>query len=279
MTGAAGHLPWRGAIATAVGKLLPWIVILVLMFPLVWTIMTSLKSQAENLRYPPSWVFTPTFTNYRDVFIENPLFSFLLNSVIIGVGSTALALLLGCPAAYAIARRKWRGIGVVILAARLVPGVACLVPWYIIFRQAGLLDTYTPLILTHLIVSLPIVVWLMVSFFEDLPSELEDAARIDGCSYLGVFIRISLPLTVPGLVAATILAFIYSWNNFLFSLILSGRDTAPLPVAVFNFMSYGMVNWGGLAAAATIILAPVALMTLIIQKHIVRGLTAGATKG
>ena len=279
MTGAAGHRPWRGAIATAVGKLLPWIVILVLMFPLVWTIMTSLKSQAQNLHYPPIWVFTPTFTNYRDVFIENPLFSFLLNSVIVGVGSTALALLLGCPAAYAIARRKWRGIGVMILAARLVPGVALLVPWYIIFRQLGLLDTYTPLILTHLIVSLPIVIWLMVSFFEDLPSELEDAARIDGCSYFGVFIRISLPLTVPGLVAATILAFIYSWNNFLFSLILSGRDTAPLPVAVFNFMTYGMVNWGGLAAAATVILTPVALLTLIIQKHIARGMTAGAIKG
>ena len=144
--------------------------------------MTSLKSQAENLRYPPSWVFTPTLANYRSVFIENPLFSYLFNSTVIGVGSTVLALVLGCPAAYAIARRKWRGVGVVILAARLMPGVACLVPWYIIFRAMGLLDTYTPLILTHLIVSLPLVVWLMVSFFEDLPAELEDAARIDGCS-------------------------------------------------------------------------------------------------
>lgn len=279
MTAIRNRRPGRGAIATAMDSLVPWFLVVVIMFPLVWTFMTSLKGQAENVRYPPSWVFPPTLANYRDVFVENPLFSFLSNSVIIGVGSTALALLLGCPAAYAIARRKWQAVGVVILAARLMPGVALLVPWYIIFRSIGLLDTYISLILTHLIVSLPLVVWLMVSFFEDVPGELEDAARIDGCSNIGVFMRIALPLTVPGLVAATILGFIYSWNNFLFSLILSGPKTAPLPVAAYNFITYGMVNWGGLAAAATVILTPVALLTLVIQKHIVRGLTAGATKG
>lgn len=261
------------------GHVGPWLLVLPFLFPFLWMLLTSLKTQAENLRYPPSLVFAPSLINYRDVFVENPLFSYLLNSLAIGIGSTALALALGAPAAYAIARRRWRGLAVVVLAARLMPGIACLVPWYVVFRNLGLLDTYLPLILTHLIVSLPLVVWLMIGFFEDLPTDLEDAARVDGCSQLATFLRIALPLTLPGLVAATILAFIYSWNNFLFSLILSGNRTAPLPVAVYSFVTYGMINWGGISAAATVILAPVFALTLMIQRHIVRGLTAGATKG
>jgi len=262
-----------------VGHVGPWLLVLPFLFPFLWMLLTSLKGQAENLRYPPSLVFTPTLGNYVDVFFENPLFSYLVNSTVIGIGSTLLALVLGTPAAYAIARRRWHGVATVVLAARLMPGIACLVPWYVVFRYLGVLDTYLPLILTHVIVSLPLVVWMMIGFFEDLPPELEDAARVDGCSQLATFLRIALPLTAPGLVAATILAFIYSWNNFLFSLILSGNRTAPLPVAVYGFVTYGMVNWGGLSAAATVILAPVFVLTLAVQRHIVRGLTAGATKG
>jgi multiple sugar transport system permease protein len=258
---------------------LPWAAIAPFLLPFAWMIVTSLKDQAENLNYPPTLIFRPTWQNYVDVFRENPLTQYFVNSLIIGAGSTALALGLGTPAAYTIARWRQRRLAVLLLTARLMPGVACLVPWYMVFRSLGMLDTYGALILTHLIVSLPIVVWLLIGFFEDVPTELEDAGRIDGCSNWQAFSAIALPLVRPGLVAAAILAFIYSWNNFLFSLILAGERTAPLPVAVFSFITYGMINWGGLTAAATVILVPVLILTLVIQRHIVRGLTAGATKG
>ena len=260
-------------------RLLPWAAIAPLLLPFAWMIVTSLKDHAENLNYPPTLIFRPTWQNYVDVFHENPLTRYLVNSLIVGTGSTALALALGTPAAYTIARWRQRRLAVLLLTARLMPGVACLVPWYMVFRSLGMLDTYGALILTHLIVSLPIVVWLLIGFFEDVPTELEDAGRIDGCSNWQAFRSIALPLVRPGLVAAAILAFIYSWNNFLFSLILAGERTAPLPVAVFSFITYGMINWGGLTAAATVILVPVLILTLAIQRHIVRGLTAGATKG
>ena len=260
-------------------RLLPWAAIAPLLLPFAWMILTSLKTHAENLNYPPTLIFQPTLQNYVEVFRENPLTQYLINSVIVGIGSTVLALALGTPAAYTIARWRQRRLALLLLTARLMPGVACLVPWYMVFRSLGMLDTYGALILTHLIVSLPIVVWLLIGFFEDVPTELEDAGRIDGCSNWQAFRSIALPLVRPGLVAAAILAFIYSWNNFLFSLILAGERTSPLPVAVFSFITYGMINWGGLTAAATVILVPVIILTLVIQRHIVRGLTAGATKG
>jgi multiple sugar transport system permease protein len=136
----------------------------------------------------------------------------------------------------------------------------------IFFRRLRMVDTYGALILTHLIVSLPIIIWVMISFFEDVPSELEDAALIDGCSYLGVFGRIALPLVRPGVMATAILSFVFSWNNFLFSVILAGRETRTLPIAVYNMISYEEINWGTLAAAAT----P--------QRHMVTGPTFGAVK-
>ncbi len=259
--------------------LLKWISLLPFAFPFAWMFVTSFKQHADIIQFPPTLLFEPTLSNYRDVFVENPLFHYLVNSLVVGVGSTVLSLALGLPAAYTIARCRQKIFAIVILVARLVPGIACLVPWYMIFRAMGLLDTHLALILTHIIISLPVVVWLMIGFFEDLPVELEEAARVDGCSRFATFWRIAIPLVRPGIFAASILAFIYSWNNFLFSLILSGEDTATLPVAAFSFITYGMINWGGLTAAATVILLPVAFLTLLVQRHIVQGLTAGATKG
>ena len=142
-----------------------------------------------------------------------------------------------------------------------------------------MIDTYTALILTHLIVALPLVLWVMIGFFEDVPGELIEAARIDGCSNFSAFLRVALPLVKPGIVATAILSFIFSWNNFLFSLIIAGFKTRTLPIAVYNFLSYEEINWGGLTAAATIITLPVLILSLFVQKHIVRGLTFGALKG
>src|SRR6266852_6796742 len=248
-------------------------------FPLAWMFLSSVKTQVQNTAYPPVWVFTPTFDNYREVFRKNPFFTFTWNSMVVAAGSTGLALALGLPGAYAIARFKRTGIALAILTARMAPGIGYLIPWFILFTKAKLIDTYTALILTHLIVALPLVVWVMIGFFEDVPGDLIESARIDGCTHWAAFLRIAIPLAKPGIVATGILAFIFSWNNFLFSLIIAGFKTRTLPIAVYSFLSYEEINWGGLTAAATVITLPVLLLALFVQKHIVRGLTLGALKG
>jgi multiple sugar transport system permease protein len=248
--------PWTYALLVAI--LIPFL------FPLAWMFLSSLKSQVENTAYPPVWIFRPTLNNYR---------------LVVAAGSTGLALLLGLPGSYAIARFKRTGIALAILTARMAPGIGYLIPWFILFTKMKMIDTYTALILTHLIVALPLVLWVMIGFFEDVPGELIEAARIDGCSNFAAFLRVALPLVKPGIVATAILSFIFSWNNFLFSLIIAGFKTRTLPIAVYNFLSYEEINWGGLTAAATVITLPVLILSLFIQKHIVRGLTFGALKG
>ena len=263
----------------------PWTYVLLVLllipflFPLAWMFLSSLKTQVQNTAYPPVWVFAPTLGNYREVFQKNPFFTFTVNSMVVALGSTGLALLLGLPGAYAIARYKRTGIALAILTARMAPGIGYLIPWFILFTKAKMIDTYTALILTHLIVALPLVLWVMIGFFEDVPGDLIESARIDGCSRWRVFTRIALPVCRTSLATATILSFIFSWNNFLFSLIIAGFKTRTLPIAVYSFLSYEEINWGGLTAAATVITLPVLLLALFVQKHIVRGLTLGAMKG
>jgi multiple sugar transport system permease protein len=248
-------------------------------FVFYWMLTLSLKPQVEANASPPSFVrFSVTTAGYREVFTKYPFFLYTWNSLVVAAGSTALGLAVGLPAAYAIARWKLTRLAVIILVARIIPGIAYLIPWYIFFRRLRMVDTYGALILTHLIVGLPIIIWVMISFFEDLPADLEDAALIDGCSHLSVFWRVALPLVKPGIVATAILSFVFSWNNFLFSVILAGRSTRTLPIAVFNMISYEEINWGTLAAAATLITLPVLVVALFAQRHIVTGLTFGAVK-
>lgn len=249
------------------------------LFVFFWMVLSSLKTQVQNIAYPPLLIFKPTLENYQKVLIGNPFPRYILNSLIIALGSTGLGLLIGLPAAYSIARNKQSKLAVAILSARMIPHITFLVPWFIVFQKTHLVDTYTAMILTHLIVALPIIIWVMIGFFEDIPQDLEEAGLIDGCTKLSVFSRIVLPIAKTGAVATAILSFIFSWNNFLFGLILSGPNTKTVPVAVFNFMSYEEINWGGLTAAATLITLPVIILVLMIQKHLVRGLTMGAVKG
>ena len=255
------------------------LVLIVLLFPFYWMVLTSLRSQVDNTSAVPVWFFQPTLENYRNVIRGNDFLEFTWNSLVIATLSTGLGLVLGLPAAYSIARYKQNGLALAILIARLTPYITYLVPWYIAFRALGLIDTYLALTLTHLIVGMPLIIWIMISFFEEVPPELEEAAYVDGASKLGTFFRVVLPLSMPGVVAASILAFIFSWNQFLFSLVLSGPNTKPVPVAVFNFISYGQIDFGGLGAAAVLITLPVVLLTLLIQRYIVSGLTMGAVKG
>lgn len=270
----------RGRIAKRIGVFVAIALVLVIMlFPFYWMILTSLRNQVANTSPVPVWFFQPTLENYRNVIAENDFLKFTWNSFVIAALSTGIGLVLGLPAAYSIARYKQNGLALAILVARLTPYITYLVPWYIAFRALGLIDTYLALTMTHLIVGMPLIIWIMISFFEDVPIELEQAAYVDGASKLGTFLRIVLPLSMPGVVAASILAFIFSWNQFLFSLVLSGPNTKPVPVAVFNFISYGSIDFGGLGAAAVLITLPVILLTLLIQRYIVSGLTMGAVKG
>lgn len=248
-------------------------------FVFFWMIEGAFKTQLQNTAIPPIFIFEPTFKNFETVFQQNPMWQFLRNSVYVAVGSTLLGLIFGLPAAYSIAKYKQQKLALAILIGRIIPAISLLVPWFIMFSSFKLVGTYTALILSHLLITLPMTTWLMIGFFEDIPEELSDAALIDGCSRFSAFIRIALPLTKPGIAASAILSFIFSWNNFLFSLVLAGQDTRPLPVAVFSFISYTLVDWGGLMAAATVVTLPVLIMILFVQKHMVRGLTLGSVKG
>ena len=259
---------YAGAVALCVGPL----------FVFVWMIMTGLKTGVQNIAYPPEFIFTPTLENFQAVFQQHNFFRYLMNSLIIATLATGLSLVLGLPAAYSIAKYRQGRIGMIILLARMTPFVSYLLPWYIIFRYLKLIDTYTALTLTHLIITLPMVAWLMVAFFESVPAELEDAAMIDGCSRLKSFLIIVLPLVRNGIATSAIMAFIFSWNQFLFSLILSGPQTKTVPVAVYNFISYGKIDWAGIGAAATLIVLPVSVFAFFVRKTIVQGLTMGALK-
>jgi multiple sugar transport system permease protein len=281
---AGYHRSWRKHWAVkAVRTISFYVLLLVLFFPFffvfAWMIEGAFKTQVQNTAIPPLFFFKPTLDNFQTVFSRNPMGRFLLNSAIVGSGATLLALLFGLPAAYGIARYKQRRLPVAILVARIMPGISFLVPWFIMFSKVKLIGSYFALILSHLLITLPMTIWLMIGFFEDIPKKLDEAALIDGCNPFQAFFRVSLPLTKPGIAASAILSFIFSWNNFLFSLVLSSQQTRPLPVAVFSFISYTQIDWGGLNAAATIVTLPVLIMILFVQKHMVRGLTLGSVKG
>lgn len=249
------------------------------LFPFYYMVATSLQSPADITAPEYRWTFTPTLDNYRAVLQGTDFGGYMINSLAIGFGSLAIALVIGLPAAFAVARWQVPRFALIILSSRIMPGITFLIPWFIVFSRAGWIDTYRGMILVHLIVVLPLVTWLMISFFEELPAEVLESAMVDGASVPRTFWSIALPMTRGGLVASSVLGFIFSWNHFMFSIVISGRSTRTLPVAVFNFMSYGQINWGAIAAAATLMTLPVLLMALAVQRHIVHGLSIGAVKG
>lgn len=249
------------------------------LFPFLWMVLASFKNMVDLMNVSKMFLFTPTLQNYLDVFTKYEFFKPMFNSLYIGFVSTALALIFGLPCAYAIGRFKQQFFASLILLIRIIPAISFLVPWYILFTKIGLTGTYTVLILSHFLTALPLIIWIMIPYFEGLPHELSEAAWIDGCSQVATFFKIMLPLSAPGTLTATLLAFIFSWNNFIFALVLSTNRTKTIPTAVFSFISYTDVNWSGLMAAAVAITAPILIISLCLQKYVVSGLTAGAVKG
>ena len=259
--------------------LLVAIIALIVLFPFLWMLSSSFKTQVDIISWPPKLFFEPTLQNYRKVFEEQDFLKYFMNSTIVATVSVGLSLLVGLPAAYSIARYTQHRLAVFILLARLMPGISFLMPWYIIFSRLGLMDTYVALILSHMLIALPIVVWIMTTYFNTIPRELEESAMVDGATRQYAFLKIILPLSGPGIITATTLSFIFSWNNFMFSQVLSMEKTKTLPIAVYNFLSYAEVDWGGVMAAAVSIMAPAIVLTMIFQRYVVKGLTMGAVKG
>ena len=246
----------------------------------LWTLSLALKNEVDNMAFPPVFIPSPpTLANFAQVLQKNNFLQYGWNSIVVSFTATGLALLLGVPAGFGIAKSKASKAAALIMIARVTPGLSYLIPLFLIFQWLGLTGTLTPIIITHLVITVPIVVWVMIGFFEGLPAELEEAALVDGATIWEAFRHVALPLARPGITVATILAFIFSWNNFIFGVVLAGRETRTLPVAVYNVLTFEQVSWGPLAAAALMVTAPVLILTLIAQKEIVAGLTAGGVKG
>jgi multiple sugar transport system permease protein len=246
----------------------------------VWMLSISVKFEIDNASYPP--VFIPdrfAWNNYTDVLASNRFPTYFLNSLIVTGTATLLALLVGVPAGYGIARMRAAKSAVIILVARITPGLSYLIPLFLMFQWLGLLGTLWPQIIIHLVVTVPIVIWIMIGYFETTPMELEEAAFIDGATRWQVFRHVALPIARPGIAVAVILSVIFSWNNFVFGIVLAGRETRTLPVAVYNMISFDQLSWGPLAAAALLVTLPVLVLTVFAQRQIVAGLTAGAVKG
>ncbi len=260
--------------------------ILIILF-LIWTAVPllvvlnqSFKPTLLMFSDPPR--FKPTLEHYYKVFARQQLHKFMFNSLLVGLSTTALSLVLGSLAGYSFARLPVRGKenwAILILLCKMIPAGALVVPMYYIVRRIGLANTYVGLIIAHTTFSLPFVVWMMRSFFQEIPIELEQAAMVDGCSRLGAFVRITAPLSAPGLTATGILTLLLSWNEFLFALVLSGRNTRTLPIGISAFVGSVSIDWGGSSAAAVVAMVPVFIAGLMVQKYLVRGLTMGAVKG
>lgn len=254
----------------------------VFIVPVLFMIWSSFRTSIA-ITSDPIGVFSPlSIDNFSNVFGNHNFGRYIFNSTLIAGSSTLLGLLLGAPAAYVIIRRNWMGVGFFILIARMAPGVMFLLPLFIfsvtIGAPSNTLTNYTLLVAAHLIITLPLAIWLLIPFFEGVPVGLEEAAMLDGASVLRRFRSIVLPLVAPGIAVATTICFIFSWNYFLFALALANSDTIPLPVIAFSFVGEGITDYGALMAASTLIALPSLILTLVAQKGLVRGLVGGAVK-
>lgn len=257
------------------------IILIIVLFPIFMLFLTSLKTRGDALSYPPRLIFTPTLENYREIFDLYPFRQYMFNSFIVALGSTVVALVLGSTAAYALSRYRFKGreqISFWILSLRMMPPVVGAIPIFIIMRQLGLLNTVWSLVFAYTTFNIPFAVWLLVSFFKEIPEEIEESAMVDGCSRFTTFIKITLPLASPGLAATAIFTFIFSWNEFLFALIMTGSGSETLPVAITKFIRETGIMWSHMAAAGMVVMVPMIIFILIVQRYLVRGLTMGAFK-
>ncbi|XWN31597.1 MAG: carbohydrate ABC transporter permease [Devosia sp.] len=252
-------------------------------FPLIWAFIVSLKSEAEVLAYPPSIIFEPTFANYKDAVTGSlSILDSLITSLIVASTTTVLTIVIAVPAAYAFARLKLPGktaLGFYTLATQMIPPVGLVIPYFLILNQVGWLDTYQGMITVYLTFSLPFAIWLLVSYFEDIPREMEEAALLDKAGRFQALWYVILPQVRGGIGVTVIFIFLNAWNEFLFAVQLGGNTVRPVTVAMYNFVSVEQTLWAKLSAAALVAMVPMIIIGFAAQKQIVKGLTVGAVKG
>jgi multiple sugar transport system permease protein len=290
-SGAMQFAPWKlalGIVFMVFSFFLPdtpkyiliYLCLFIVCFPFFWMVLASFKNNVDIIDASRS-IFDSKFTfdNYITVFDKYNFIRPTLNSFYVGLMATVIGLIIGLPAAYSISEWKMYKTSLVILVVRMIPGITFLVPWYILFLKMGITNTFTAVIMSHMLITLPFIIWVMVPFFDNVPRTLEEAAWVDGSPKWKSFFKIVLPVSIPGIMTSALLAFIFSWNNFMFSLVLTGAKTTTLPIAIYGFVGYAAVDWGGLMAAAVFITLPIIVLSLLMQQYIISGLTAGAVKG
>ena len=259
------------------------VMLVIWVFPVVWGLLTSFKTERDVLAYPPEVIFTPTGRNYYDVFFGGAsIVPNLLSSLIVSGLTTVLTMLFAIPAAYALARLDlpWkRATGFWVLATQMLPPVGLVIPYFLLLQRVGWTDSYQGLVLVYLTFALPFAIWLLVSYFEEIPREMEEAALLDRAGRLRALWHVILPQAKGGIAVTVIFVFLNSWNEFLFAVVLGGNTVRTVTVAMFNFISLEQTQWARLAAAAMAGMAPVIVLGLLAQRHIVKGLTVGAVKG
>ncbi len=269
-----GRRAFKALLEAGLTQLLMLAVVGPFFFVFFYMFWSSLKP--DYLFFEPGvWRFEPILLNYVDVLENSDIVRNIINSLIISAVATAIGLVCGLLSAYTIARFNLHRLAFAILITRMIPYITMLVPIWIVYKNAGLLNTYTGLILSHLVITIPFGVWIMIGFIEDVPKELEEAAWIDGASRTEAFLRVVLPLSTPGMVATAILCFIFSWNNFQLALVLGGFDVNTAPVSVFKYADPEAGSMGQMMAAATLVTVPVFFVVLFIQKQLAAGLTIG----
>lgn len=272
--------------------ILTTLILVFFLFPILWIFLMSFQTNEDILRIPPSPFFTPTFQNYAGLVtgklesqagtIELAFMKNLWNSVLLSTLSVVVALILGVPAAYAFARFKFRGsedIAFTLLSFRFAPPLLVLLPLSLYFQQIGLTDTYLGLVWVYQLIALPLILWIVRGYFEDISPDIEHAYRIAGHGWWATFTRIAIPLAGPGIAAAGLLAFIFCWNNFVFALILASADKQPVTVGALAFVTASGIQYGQIAAAVVLSITPTLLLALYAQRYLVEGLSLGAVKG
>lgn len=262
------------------------------LFPILWIFLISLKTDKDIISSVPKFVFSPTLGNYRAILFgvktegtETSRPDFILyfkNSLVVTSGAVLISLLAGVPAAYALARFKFKlkeNLAFTFLSFRFAPEIAVIIPIFVIYRNLGLYNTFIGMVFVYQLVTLPLIIWIMRGYFEDIPESIEQAAKLDGYSRFAIFRKIALPLVKPGLASTAILSFIFAWNNFIFGLVLGAKETFPVTVGTLGFISYESVLWGQMAAASIVTILPEVVIAFFIQKYLVRGLSLGAVRG
>ncbi|MCC0038752.1 MAG: carbohydrate ABC transporter permease [Brucellaceae bacterium] len=263
---------------TAVG----WIVALLIFFPILWTVLTSFKTEGTAIATPPQFLFFDwTLENYFEVQSRSNYFRHMMNSIVISVGSTLIGLIIAIPAAWAMAfspTKRTKDILMWMLSTKMLPAVGVLVPIYLVFRDWGLLDTRTGLVIVLTMVNLPIIVWMLYTYFREIPGEILEAARMDGATLANEIVYVLTPMAIPGIASTLLLNIILAWNEAFWTLNLTASKAAPLTAFIASYSSPEGLFWAKLSAASTLAIAPILIMGWFSQRQLVRGLTFGAVK-